>query len=81
MLKRLLDLLRAGGSHRVPDLAEALGITPEMVEAMLEGLERMGYLKRLGRDCTERCATCPLAGMCVAGGGGQVWALVSERNT
>lgn len=79
MLERLLDLLQTGGSHRISDLAEALETTPEMVETMLEGLERMGYLKRLGKDCTGRCTACPLAGMCAAGGEGRVWAMTERE--
>ncbi|HID89205.1 MAG TPA: hypothetical protein EYH27_00400 [Anaerolineales bacterium] len=79
MLEQLLDLVRTGGSHRIPDLAEALGTTPEMVESMLEGLERMGYLKRLGKGCADRCAACPLARACAAGGGGRVWALAEPE--
>ena len=43
MLDQLLQLLRAGGTHRVSDLAHELETTPALVEAMLEGLVRMGH--------------------------------------
>ncbi|HHN94259.1 MAG TPA: hypothetical protein ENK17_05780 [Anaerolineae bacterium] len=81
MLEQLLELLRAGGTHRVQDLARALDTTPEMVTAMLEGLGRMGYLKPVSASCDGECRRCPLAGMCAAGvpgsaGQGSVWSLV-----
>ena len=94
MLNRLLELLRAGGTHRVADLARQLETTPELVEVMLEDLARMGYLRPVGGECGGGCAGCSLAGLCAAGspstpsaslrtgslraGGGRVWAL-TER--
>jgi hypothetical protein len=76
LLNQLLELLRAGGTYRVADLAHTLDTTPALVEVMLEDLGRRGYLKRLGGTCAGKCGACPLAGACTAGGGGQVWALV-----
>jgi len=85
MLNRLLALLRAGGTHRVSDLARELDTTPELIEVMLEDLGRMGYLKRLGTECVEKCTSCPIArmadirGLCTAGEGGQqVWTLTEK---
>jgi hypothetical protein len=86
MLERLLDLLRAGGAHRVADLARELNTTPGLVEVMLEDLCRMGYLKRVGGECGGKCAACPMAGLCAAGspstslkaGGGQLWTLTEK---
>ena len=75
MLERLLELLRAGGSHRPADLARALDTTPELVEMMLEDLERMGRLRRVGGECSGGCAKCPLSGLCAVGATGRVWAL------
>ncbi len=88
MLNRLLELLRAGGTHRVSGLARELETTPALVEAMLEHLARMGYLERVGEKCGGGCAGCSLGGLCAAGapstlpgtGGGRVWAL-AERGT
>ncbi len=78
MLNRLLDLLRAGGTRRVADLARELDTTPELVEMMLEDLCRMGYLKRVGGECGGKCAACPMAGLCAAGGAGKLWALTGK---
>jgi hypothetical protein len=78
MLNQLLELLRAGGTHRVADLARELETTSELVEVMLEDLGRMGYLKRVGGECGEGCAGCSLAGLCAAGDSGRVWALTEK---
>ncbi len=75
MLDRMLELLRAGGTHRVADLARELDTTPALVEAMLEDLGRMGVLKRVGGACGDGCSGCSMAGACAAGGNGQVWTL------
>jgi len=76
MLNRLLKLLETGGTHRVSDLARELEATPDLVEMMLEDLVRMGRLKHLSGECSGTCQTCPMAGMCAAGGSsGQLWAL------
>ena len=68
MLNRLLELLREGGTRRIRSLADELGTTPELVEAMLEDLARMGYLRRVGAKCSDKCTPCPLSEMCEAGG-------------
>ena len=97
MLNRLLELLRAGGTHRVTALARELETTPAMVEAMLEHLARMGYLEQVGGECgggpalsvVEGCAGCSLGGLCAAGapstlpgtGSGRVWTLAEKRST
>ncbi len=79
MLNQLLELLRQGGTHRVADLARELDTTPELIEMMLEDLCRMGYLKRVGGGCSEKCGTCPMAGLCAAGSEGQLWVLAGEE--
>jgi hypothetical protein len=79
MLDRLLELLRTGGTHRVVDLAHELDTTPALVEAMLEDLGRIGYLKRVGGACGGGCGGCSLAGFCTTGTGGQVWTLVEKE--
>jgi len=79
MLDRLLALLRAGGTHRVADLARELETTPGLVEVMLEDLVRMGYLNPVGGECGEGCAGCSLAGLCATGKNGRVWALAERE--
>ena len=75
MLTQLLELLRAGGTHRVADLVRELDATSELIEAMLEYLGWMGHLKRVGGACAGKCTACPVAGLCAAGEGGRVWVL------
>ncbi len=79
MLRRLLNLLEAGETRRVDDLARALDTTPALVEAMLATLTRQGYLSPLGQTCSAACGKCPLAGKCAAGlgEGAQVWVFAS----
>lgn len=75
MLEELLRILRAGGTHRVADLARALDTTPALVEMMLEELARRGYVRPVAA-CPEECASCPLADQCIpAQPGGKVWVL------
>ncbi len=79
MLNRLLELLRAGGAHRVGDLARKLDTTSALVEAMLEDLARMGYLEQVGGECGGGGGACPLAGLCATGAdGGRMW-MLTER--
>lgn len=78
MLQRLLELLRAGGARRVADLARELGTTPRLVEAMLEELGRMGYLRPVAGGCGEACSACPVAGLCAAGTSGQLWTFTDK---
>jgi DNA-binding Lrp family transcriptional regulator len=82
MLSKLLDLLREGGTRRISDLAHELDTTPELVEAMLEDLARMGYVRRVAAQCSKRCKTCPMAEMCAAEGwsDGQIWVLTSMQS-
>jgi DNA-binding Lrp family transcriptional regulator len=91
MLERLLNLLRAGGAHRITDLARELDTTPALIEAMLERLERMGYLRRMDGGASEQecggaeaqgsrkgCVDCALAGACAAASGERVWLLMEK---
>jgi DNA-binding Lrp family transcriptional regulator len=85
MLHRLLSLLQEGGTRRITDLARQLDTTPELVEAMLEDLARMGYVKRVASQCSETCSACPMSQTCAAGAsgqaedGGQIWVLTESR--
>jgi FeoC-like transcriptional regulator len=78
MLERLLGLVRVGGTYHIGDLARALDTSPELVEAMLETLQRLGYLKRVGDTCAEACSGCPLARACGANAGSKLWTLTEQ---
>ena len=81
MLNRLLELLRAGGTHRLVDLARELDTTSALVKVMVEDLSRMGYLKRVGGACAGGCGGCSLAGLCSVGSDGQVWTLTGQETS
>ncbi len=81
MLSRLLESLREGGIRRTDELAQELGTTPQLVEVMLEDLARMGYVRRIGAECSSACTRCLTSDRCAAGGpsgeasGVQLWVL------
>ncbi len=74
MLDRLLNLLREGKTRTVPELARELGVTPPLVEMMLEELAGRGILRSLPGACAGRCQGCPVQGACAAGGT-RIWSL------
>jgi hypothetical protein len=80
MLNRLLSLLREGGTRTLAELAQVLGTTPPMVEAMLEDLCRRGYLETQEGNCAGQCSGCPTGAACTVGGGGRIWALVGKTH-
>lgn len=78
VLDRLLEILRAGGTHRAVDLARALDTTPALVEMMMEDLARRGYVKPVGA-CPEVCGSCPLTDSCSSAQRGKIWTLLSKE--
>jgi len=76
MLQTLLNELRKGGTLPVETLAARLNVSPQLVQAMLEDLQRRGMLQQLDASCGDGCGGCSLAGACGAGGAkGKVWML------
>jgi hypothetical protein len=63
MLEKLLAEIRSGGSFETGRLAARLGTTPEMVSAMLEHLQRSGYIRPY-ETCGEGCGGCSLRAGC-----------------
>ncbi len=63
MLEKLLNEIRSGGTFETRELATRLGTTPALVEAMLEHLQRTGYL-RTYQNCTDACGGCGLKNAC-----------------
>ena len=63
MLEKLLSEIRAGGTFETGDLASRLGTTPEMLSAMLEHLQRSGYIQPFN-TCSDTCAECSLSNSC-----------------
>lgn len=65
MLEQLLTEIKKGTTTSPITLAERLNTTPQMVEAMLDSLERMGYLRSISTECADgTCGGCPVSGLC-----------------
>ncbi len=78
MLKRLLAEIQAGGTLQTAALAKRLNTSPEMVQAMLADLERMGLLREVSAECGQSsCGGCPLVDGCGTSGrgNGRLWML------
>lgn len=75
MLEKLLAGIRAGGTLEIRALARQLETTPEIVAAMLDHLQRAGYLQPY-QTCDQACAGCGLKSACRTGapaGGTRLW--------
>ncbi|MGC9360195.1 MAG: FeoC-like transcriptional regulator [Anaerolineae bacterium] len=69
MLQQLLRIVAESDVQSVRNLAQALDVTPDLVEGMLERLEREGYLERQIIGCEpSACAHCAYRGYCGAEG-------------
>jgi hypothetical protein len=63
MLQQLLQEIRAGSVLENQTLAVRLNTTPQMVAALLEHLQRAGYLRPYA-DCGDGCQGCALKTDC-----------------
>jgi hypothetical protein len=82
MLEALLAEIRKGGTLEASHLALRLGTTPELVSAMLEHLQRSGYLTAY-ESCPAGCDGCGLKKDCKVsppGGGTRLWQGKDEKN-
>jgi hypothetical protein len=77
MLEQLLHLIAQGGVHSYQDVIQSLSITQPLLEAMLEDLARMGYLRSVGSGCEGNCPACPMGG-CSVSGPGRLWVLTDK---
>jgi Mn-dependent DtxR family transcriptional regulator len=80
LLFNLLKLMSSDHTRSLDDLARALDTTPEMVTAMLQELERMGYVRKVDLGCNEHCESCPHNAACVRGSTGSVWIVTSRAS-
>ena len=78
MIEDLLLLVAQGGIHSYKDLTNHLSISLPLLEAMLEDLARLGYLRRLESECgTGHCNSCS-SGACSIAGPGRIWTLTEK---
>ncbi len=75
MLEELLNEIRSGKPLQPVALAARLNVNLEMVQLMLEDLERRGLLTRMDIGCSQPCRGCSLAELCLPRGRGmgRVW--------
>jgi predicted ArsR family transcriptional regulator len=66
MLEQLIAEIRAGGTLETGALAERLGTSPQMVQAMLEHLQISGHIQAYS-NCGDGCRGCDLKSACGAG--------------
>jgi len=71
MLEELLKEIRTGGTLETRVLAARLGTSPQLVEVMLEHLQRIGMIQSYV-DCGEGCQGCSLQVTCGGRNGNSV---------
>ncbi len=64
MLERLLNEIRAGGTLETGALSARLGTSPQMIQAMLEHLQRCGLIDPYV-SCETGCQGCGLREACL----------------
>jgi predicted ArsR family transcriptional regulator len=78
MIRKLLRLAAAMGTARSSELAQALGVSPEIAQQMLDVLERAGYLNSVVHGCSIPCQRCPLHMACLFRNGPRIWVLTEK---
>ena len=63
MLEKLLQEIHAGGTLETGTLAAKFDTTPQLIEAMLEHLQRSGLIQNYV-DCGDGCGACNVRGDC-----------------
>ena len=63
MLEKLLQEIRAGGTLETRALADRLGASPQLIEAMLEHLQRSGLIQDYV-NCGDGCQGCNVHDAC-----------------
>jgi hypothetical protein len=77
MLLQLLQLLQAGKVHSPGELALELGIRVEMVNELLQQLQRLGYLALQDTSCASGgCSHCDVRGSCQTSA--KIWSLTAK---
>jgi hypothetical protein len=77
MLENLLRLVAEGGAHSQDELMDVLSVSRPLLEAMLDALTKLGYLRSVDDGCGEGCMACPM-GKCSVAGPGRLWSLTEK---
>jgi DNA-binding IscR family transcriptional regulator len=75
VLEILLRLVASKGTECSAELARRLGVSPALMENMLEELTRQGYLEIVVEGCSAPCEHCPLRAACRFQRQARIWAL------
>ncbi|HUT16219.1 MAG TPA: FeoC-like transcriptional regulator [Anaerolineae bacterium] len=78
MLFKLLRVVHSMSAHSLKELAQQMDVSQELIESMIEGLARLGYLRPLAAKCGDECSHCPVGDTCAIGGLGRVWVLTES---
>jgi hypothetical protein len=76
MLEKLLDRVSKGGIFSTQSLAQELGVSKELVEAMILDLSRAGYIRPVEPCLEGECGRCLTATICKPWQ--KVWMLVKH---
>ena len=79
MLEQLLKRIATGGIHSYTQLARDLNVSEDLLEQMLEDLERMGYLQQGDTACDSHCSHCEMPATCAIHAPGQIWELTDKK--
>jgi hypothetical protein len=63
MLEQLIQEIRAGGTLETRTLATRLGTSPQLIEVMLEHLQRNGFIQPYLK-CSDGCQGCSVRDAC-----------------
>lgn len=77
MMEKLLQAVAEGGVHSYEDLTRRLSISQPLLEAILEDLVRLGYLRSVDDRCARQCSGCSVGGCSVAGPS-RLWSLTDK---
>jgi hypothetical protein len=64
LLQQLLRLMSGGGLHTIDEAARRLLVSESLVAAMVDNLERAGYLVGMQGGCGTACGGCGAAAVC-----------------
>jgi len=78
MLEQLVKEIRNGGSLETQSLAARLGTTPQLVEAMMEHLQRLGLIQNYA-NCGSGCQSCGLHDACQGQSTIRLWQTNTEE--
>jgi len=82
MLEQLLTQISSGRNYTLATLAASLDVSEDLLEQMMDDLERAGYVSvadmGAASGCKGHCDGCPSSGLCALVHGKRIWALTPK---